>query len=182
MDGAARLLDGEREIAVARAAAVALDPPAAPPAAALEAACEEYLAHRPTMVFPECFVCGAARTAGDGLRVFAGAVPDAGVNAARWRPTEDLADNDGRVAPEFLWAALDCPSYFALRKPGLTALLGRMAADLRSRPEPGEALTVLAWPLGADGRKHHAASAIYRASGELAALARATWIELRVSA
>ncbi|MEY4786053.1 MAG: hypothetical protein RIR41_3988, partial [Pseudomonadota bacterium] len=68
-------------------------------------------------VLPHCFVCGPARAEGDGLRIFPDWLKDpAGIEnpngfrivAAPWQPTPDLADASGRVAPEFLWAALDC--------------------------------------------------------------------------
>jgi hypothetical protein len=38
---------------------------------------------------------------------------------------------------------------------------------------------VVGWPLARDGRKLDTASALFTASGELAGLARARWIELR---
>ena len=34
--------------------------------------------------------------------------------ATTWTPTPDTADDDGLVRPEFIWAVLDCPTYFAL--------------------------------------------------------------------
>ena len=55
-------------------------------------------------------------------------------------------------------------------------LLGRMAAEIHRLPEEGEECVVAAWPLGEDGRKLHAGTALYGAGGELLARARQTWI------
>jgi hypothetical protein len=37
----------------------------------------------------------------------------------------------------------------------------------------------MGWPLGAEGRKHYAGTALYTAEGELLGVARATWVEPR---
>jgi hypothetical protein len=109
-------------------------------------------------VFPGCFVCGPARTAGDGLRVF-----------------------PGRVRPEVVWAALDCPSGIAAADaadlPADTAVvLGRMAATVGGLPRPGDRCRVVAWPLAGDGRKLGAGSALLGPDGEVLAAARTVWI------
>ena len=65
-------------------------------------------------LFPRCFVCGPAREAGDGLRIFSSPLQGQTLHAAPWVPHESLADDRGDVATEFLWAALDCPSGFAV--------------------------------------------------------------------
>src|ERR1700719_2391107 len=36
--------------------------------------------------FPTCFVCGTERVRGDGMRIFAGPIPELGVVAAPWVP------------------------------------------------------------------------------------------------
>jgi hypothetical protein len=46
-------------------------------------------------------------------------------------------------------------------------------------PEEGETCIVTAWPLGEDGRKLYAGTALFAARGELLALARQTWIQPR---
>ena len=128
---------------------------------------------------PGCFVCGPARSHGDGLRIFAGPV----VFAASWVPHGSLSGEDGHVAPEFLWAALDCPTGYCsvgARHLGLngdeTALLGRMAARIDRRPRPGDRCVVVAWPTGRAGRKLFAESALLNAEQEVLATARATWL------
>jgi len=80
-----------------------------------------------------------------------------------------------------VWAALDCPSGLAAADAaglpdGTMILLGRMAADLAVPPRPADRCRVVAWPVGRDGRKLAAGSALLGASGEVLAAARTTWI------
>jgi hypothetical protein len=137
---------------------------------------------------PTCFVCGPARAQGDGLRIFPGPLARKSGNgsaalAATWTPDPTLAAEDGFVAPEFLWSALDCPTGYAAgydRESGgfdrTPVLLGRMAARIEARPRPGERCVITAWPTGRDGRKRNAEAAAYGETGTLLAVARATWI------
>jgi hypothetical protein len=139
-------------------------------------------------LLPTCFVCGPARAPGDGLRIFAGPLsrqsPDApAVLAATWVPDPTLTAEDGLVAPEFLWSALDCPTGYASfydRASGgfdrTPVLLGRMSARIEARPRPGERCVITAWETGRDGRKRIAEAAAYGETGILLAVARATWI------
>jgi hypothetical protein len=178
------LVHAEREIVRARAVDVlgALDfkPPEAPSAREAKAAAKRCVGVAGEHIFPGCFVCGPERRDGDGLRIFPGALKSGDGVAAPWTPGDDLADDDGLVGKEFLWAALDCPSYFALPRAGeLMALLGRMTAEVRERPEPGEMLIAAAWAAGSDGRKHSSRSALYGADGRLLARAACLWIELK---
>ncbi|MEM9233604.1 MAG: hypothetical protein AAGA69_05125 [Pseudomonadota bacterium] len=152
--------------------------PAMPSADDITTAHAEYLTQTDDHALPHCFVCGPRREAGDALRIFAGEVPGRQLNADHWTPDASLGDEGGLVRPEFLWAALDCPSYFALRLWGQFALLVSLTAEIFSRPSVGEQLTVLAWPDRAEGRKHYAHSAILNAGGETLALANALWIEV----
>ena len=123
--------------------------------------------------FPECFVCGHARGA-DGLHIHAGPVAGRDVYAATWVVAPDA------VGPEFVWAALDCPGAYATGVPGRgTVVLGRLTAEVSRVPEAGEHCVVVAWPLGAEGRKHAAGTALYTEGGELLGLARAVWVEPR---
>jgi hypothetical protein len=139
-------------------------------------------------LLPTCFVCGPARAQGDGLRIFAGPLTSRSRNApavlaATWTPAPNLTAEDGFVAPEFLWSALDCPTGYASsydresrsfdRTP---ILLGRMSARIETRPRPGERCVITAWEAGRDGRKRLAEAAAHGESGTLLAVARATWI------
>ncbi|TQV66702.1 hypothetical protein FKG94_26775 [Exilibacterium tricleocarpae] len=86
------------------------------------------------------------------------------------------------VRPEFLWAALDCPGYFAVQARADLALLGRLAAVIGADVVPGEPLIVTGWPIAHDGRKHRAGTALFDAAGKLFARAEATWISLKTAA
>lgn len=168
-------LNGETLVAEARSARIAIDLPPIPDAQEIEAAREEFHANPQSRIFPNCFVCGPRRE--DGLRIFAGATESA-VNADYWTPADDLAGADGLVAPEFIWAALDCPSAFALHRTEGLCLLGRYAVDIARRPKPGERLTVLAWKKTSEGRKHFSDSALVDENGETIAAANALWIDV----
>lgn len=63
--------------------------------------------------FPHCFVCGPERMPGDGLRIFPVPIPGQDMVAALWEPDSALANGNGRIRPEYLWAALDCPGGIA---------------------------------------------------------------------
>ena len=116
-----------------------------------------------------CFVCGPRRE--DGLGIYAGPVLGRpGVVASPWRPGDD-------VRPELVWAALDCPSGWAVddfQREGV--LLGRMATAIDRLPTPGEPHVVIGWRIGGDGRKRFAGSALLTADGEVVARSRSTWI------
>jgi hypothetical protein len=51
-----------------------------------------------------------------------------------------------------------------------------MTARVLRVPDVGEACVVTAWPLGEDGRKLLAGTALFVEDGELLALARQVWI------
>jgi hypothetical protein len=133
-------------------------------------------------VLPTCFVCGPARSPGDGLCIFPDFVADADnpntfpIVAAPWTPSFGLADATGQIAPEFLWAALDCPGAFAINKEPI--LLGRMTARLFERPRPGAPLIAVAWDKGSDRRKHFAGTALFTERGDLVACSEQTWIQI----
>jgi len=169
----------DQVIATVGPASVSVDSPAWPSDDDIRAAHDAYLSDAGgEHLIPFCFVCGNRRETGDGLRIFSGPAPDSSVNADFWTPAEELADDSGLVRPEFLWAALDCPSAFALRLWPRVSLLGSLAAEIRRRPRPGERLIAAAWPDRSDGRKHYASSALLDESREIIAAANALWIEL----
>jgi hypothetical protein len=173
-DGRARLLDGETLLAEARPEPLDLTPPAPPSLAEAGKASEKFIGFVSHGV-RGCFVCGTDRDAGDGLRIFTGPFRDS-IVAAPWRPDTDLADGAGFVRPVFLWAALDCPGAFAFTTTrGIPLLLGRLTARVDSRLSPGEPAIVVGWPLGRDGRKLFAGTAVFSPDGALAAIARAVW-------
>ena len=97
-DGGVRIWDGETLVAEAAPAELDVDPPAVSLAEA-ETAAARYTGFD-EHEFPECFVCGPARRPGDGLRIFPGEVRP-GLVAAPWAARA--------VAPEIVWATIDCP-------------------------------------------------------------------------
>ena len=143
-------------------------------------ASERYIGAEMPETFHRCFVCGVARQ--DALGVFAGEVEGRGLVASPWVPAGWTAVG-GVVREEIVWAVLDCPTYYATALDGSRPLsmLGRLAVELIGPIEQGAPHVVVGWPLGKEGRKHRAGSAILTAEGRLRALARALLIELRGS-
>ena len=165
------LVDVDSVVAEARPAALALEAPEPVSVAAAEDAATR---HVPVgnPLFRECFVCGV-RDEADGLQIHAGAVAGREpVLAAPWVPRES--------SPPIVWAAIDCPGAYAVGDGGRGEIvLGRMTARVLRVPEPGERCVVVSWPLGEDGRKLHAGTALFDEGGDVLALARQVWIEPR---
>ena len=132
--------------------------------------------------FPRCFTCGPARAAGDGLRIFPGSLGRAGVVAAVWEPHEALADSDEEVDPAVVWAALDCPSGFAVfEQRGKPVVLGRLAVVRHAPVVARRRYVVLGWPReGAGRRSLPAASALLDEHGDVVAQADAVWVSVDV--
>ena len=83
-------------------------------------------------------------------------------------------------APSSSWAALDCPGAYATGALGRgTIVLGRLTARVERVPQAGERCVVVGWPLGSEGRKHGAGTALFGEAGGLCGVARALWIEPR---
>jgi len=169
LDADGRVVHGEAVVAEVRAGKVEVAPPA--PVSWAEAVAAE--APDLDSPFAECLVCGHARGE-DGLHIHAGPVEGRGVHAAPWIVGDDA------VGPEFVWAALDCPGAYATGMFGRgTVVLGRLTARVDRVPGAGQECVVVAWPLGSDGRKHAAGTALFAASGDLLGIASALWIEPR---
>lgn len=178
-EGSLRLLDGETLVAEAHSL-----PPfdlAVPSPVSLDearAAAANYRG-RDDGPFSHCFVCGRARE--DSFHVFAGQVEGRDLVATPWTPPAWTAGDDGAVAPEFVWAALDCPTYFACHLEGELSLsfLVRQRAELREPVQAEEDCVVMAWPIELDGRKRLAGAAVLSARGETLALAEVLLVEPR---
>ena len=127
--------------------------------------------------FNSCFVCGTARDPSDALRIFPAELVGRDVMVAAYQPAEQYC------APEFVWAALDCPSsfpmYLASQPFSGPAVLGRMTMTPTTSLTPDARYVIQAWRERIEGRKLLAAAALYDESGEVVAAARATWIRLR---
>jgi hypothetical protein len=177
-DGALQVLHGQELVGAAIPAVLELQPPRAPHYLEAVEASRRYAGfayHR----FPGCFVCGTLRARGDGLRIFAGSIPELGVVAAPWVPDPSLEGADGKVRPEFMSAALDCPGYYAVAPDDTMLLLAEFTAHVDRLVHVGEACTLIGWQLGVSGRKREAGTAIFDGKGELCGRARALWIEPR---
>jgi hypothetical protein len=114
--------------------------------------------------FADCFVCGLSRP--DGLKVYTGPVDGDDLVAAPWTAANWTADQDGAVLPEFVWAALDCPAYFALHGKGKqVSYLARQQVDILAPLRSDVEYVVVGRPLERSGRKGLAAAAILDADG-----------------
>jgi hypothetical protein len=167
LDGELELRDGEEVVASAARAELELELP--DPISFEEAEASALPDGDKESVFPECFVCGWRRD--DGLGIYAGPVEGRELVAATWTPRAE------HVGPEFVWAALDCPGAYAVHsgERGMP-VLGRLTARVEHLPHAGERCVVMAWPLGEDGRKLYAGTALHGADGRLLGAARAVWI------
>jgi hypothetical protein len=177
-DGGVRVLDGETIVAEAVPAALDLDVPSPVSPAEARVAAGRY---RGTAdgVFSRCFVCGRERK--DAFGVFAGEVEGRELVASPWTPPEWTAGEAGHVLPEFVWAVLDCPTYFALHidRELTLSVLARLAARIEAPVAAGEEHVVISWPIETDGRKRQAGAAVLSGDGETLAVARALLIEPR---
>ncbi|WP_053230952.1 hypothetical protein [Sandaracinus amylolyticus] len=172
-----RLLDGETLVASGVPASVDVEVPAIPTLERAREASTRYVARDPRdHVFPTCFVCGPARAEGDGLRIFAGALGD-GVVAAPFEPSDDLLAG-ATLRSEIVWAALDCPGYFAIVGTTMQPmLLGELAVDVRAPVGRGPHV-IVGWSLGGEGRKARCGTALATPSGQVLAVGVATWIRI----
>ena len=182
-DEEARLFHETTLIGEAKRSQLELQPLLSPSYEEAEQSAQRFLGFR-THPFPGCFVCGPERKLTDGLCIFPGAVNGSSTIAGPWEPDASLADDSGNIKSEFLWSALDCTGAFAVMplREGTSIVLGELCATIVTPLTPGERCVVMGWPLGAEGRKRLAGTAVYAASGRLVAKARAVWIEVPSSA
>jgi len=177
--GPVRMLD--REVLVAEALPAPDLDVEVPEPVSLEEAHEAAGRYRglPDGVFSRCFVCGRARE--DAFRVFAGEVEGRQLVASPWTPPPWTADAEGCVLPEFMWAVLDCPTFFAvhIQRDLTLSVLAQLAARIDAPVVAGEEHVVMSWPTEADGRKRQAGAAVLSREGKTLAVARALLIEPR---
>jgi hypothetical protein len=174
-DGLVRLLDGPTVVADASRSRLDVDPVEPVEAARARAAHEHYAGLR-THPFPECFVCGPQRDAGDALALYPGRLGD-GRTACVWSVTHELA---GR--PEIVWAALDCPGGWSAEIEGRPMVLGRMTGLVVDVPSSGEECVVMGRLLGEEGRKTWTSSTVYGSDGREIGRAHAVWITVASAA
>ncbi len=178
------LRDGDMVIAEAKTIrGVEVDVPDPIRFADAEAAADAGRGALESFAFRTCFACGTDRTAPDGLALVFGPVPGRsdGVHAAPWTPDPSLADDDGNVRPEFVWAALDCPGVSPLLGTGgaeSAFVLGRLAVE-RLGPVPvGYRYIVLSRLEQREGRTGTVSVVLTTDMGDVRATARATWVEV----
>lgn len=174
------ILYGETLVANAKAADLAINHPVPPSMSeAIEASKAFSGFHQHP--YPGCFVCGTTRTPGDGLCIYPGPLDDLSQVCTPWRPFPELANEQGMIRTEFIWSALDCPSYFGafIGYENTPALLGRMVMQTFETHIPvDQQYIITAWPQEYDGRKRYGGSALFSQAGKCLALSRGTWIVL----
>ncbi len=176
--GGLRLMDDADPVASATPKTFELEVPRPPSYAEALAVVSSYQGFQ-EHPYSECFVCGPVRSRGDGMRVFASPIPGMDLVAAAWIPDRSLVGADNKVRPEFMWAALDCPGFFASGAAAKGALLGTYAARIDRCVHLDTPCVVIGWLIRHEGRKHVVGSAIFDNFGELCGRALATWIEPR---
>jgi hypothetical protein len=118
--------------------------------------------------FGHCFVCGRSRH--DGFGLFTGPVADSDLVATPWTPPPWAGDEDGAVRPEFIWAALDCPAYFALHGDDMkVSYLARQQVEVLAPIRTDVEHLVVGRPLERSGRKGIAATAVVDLDGTVLA-------------
>ncbi len=179
--GGLKLVYGDKVVATATPKTFELDVPKPPTYGQALGAVSNYEGFQ-EHAYSDCFVCGPARQRGDGMRIFASPIEGREVVAAAWMPDRSLVGADGKVLPEFMWAALDCPGFFATGVAVRGPLLGTYAARIDRCVHLDMPCVVMGWALRHDGRKHVVGTAIFDNFGELCGRALATWIEPRPAA
>ena len=176
-DSGVRMLNGDTLVGTAKTAALDLEAPKLPVPLTLGGDPVD-APGRPSKFepFATCFVCGHGRTHPDGLCIHSKLVDGhEGLVASQWVLGADYGGADGMVRPEIIWAALDCPGYFACA-PGEAALLGRLTAEITAPLKAEGEATVIGWDLGGEGRKRKCGTAVFDADGVLIAKAEGLWI------
>lgn len=178
--GGLKLMDGAEVVATATPKTFELEVPRPPSYAQALAAVSNYEGFQ-EHTYSDCFVCGPVRQRGDGMRIFASPIEGMNLVAAAWLPDRSLVGADGKVRPEFMWAALDCPGFFASGAAAKGVLLGTYAARIDRCVHLDAPCVVIGWALQHEGRKHLTGTAIFDNFGELCGRALATWVEPRQS-
>ena len=188
-DGRVRLLDGDVLVAEAVAGDPQVDVPDPVGFQAAAEASQRFAGWR-AHAFPMCFTCGIEREEGQGLRVFPGPLEDGPGAAAAWVPHPVFAGPSGAVRTEFVWAALDCPTYWGMFPNGdgpgtsgagsavLGLTTGRIHARMLGPVTAGSPHVVMGWPISTEGPKYLGGAAVFSEDGEVLAVSMATWFPL----
>lgn len=127
--------------------------------------------------FPTCFTCGTGRQPGDALRLTPGLFAP-GRTACVWVPDASLAQpaNSAVAAPEFAWAALDCPGGWTSDLDARPLVLGQMTALCDEPPLIGRPHVIVGELLDQQGRKTFTATTLYDDDGRVLGRAEHVWI------
>lgn len=180
-DGRLVLLDGETLVLEASPAPFELEIPPALSVTEAEEAGHRLIHDELGHLYPSCFACGPDREPGDGLRLFMGRISaDADLLASAWTPDALLAESGDAVPAEMVWAALDCPSIWAVGEfpEGGFNVLARQRVESLAPVPVGEPAVVTAWPIEHDGRKHLTGAAIHDGDGRLLARGESLLVEV----
>jgi hypothetical protein len=131
---------------------------------------------------PTCFCCGYDRAEGDGLRIWPGSLPGRDTVAAAWIPHPAFAAEDGALDIRYVWAALDCPSFWGIvqQLPAMPNVVTiRLAGSVMAPVRAEQPHVVLGWPIEHRRRRMIGGSAIFGPDGDLLAASRVTWLEVR---
>ena len=185
--GKVEIRDGETLVVEAHPAPFELEVPDPPSADDAEGAAERPIHTEDRHLYPSCFTCGPDRPEGDGLRLFMGRHPEgAPTLASAWTPHPELGAGDDALPGELVWAALDCPTIWAAWATSVPAavpsgsftVLARQRLERLAPVPAGETVTVTAWPVSRDDRKHVAGAAIHDRDGNLLARAESLLVEV----
>lgn len=170
--------DGETLVGEVRPCTLSLDVPDCPDAGAVRTAVRRFVEFKKDD-FHRCFVGGAERALGDGLCLRTGTIDGSEVVATKWIPHENFAGTNGLIPQRILWSALDCPGVWSIiRDTGVVMHLGRLTAVVDIDVVAGTPCTVIGWPMGRDGRKAYAGTAIYDANDSIRGQAKSVWIDI----
>jgi hypothetical protein len=178
-DGSVTLENDGTLIAEAGLAPLALDVPKAPDPDEAEAAgalARTVGAQAANTPYAHCFSCSSTRR--DGLRIVPGPVGNDGIVATNWTPPWP-ADAGDSLSVEATWSALDCSAGFAWMHrlaAGTPIVTARMTAVIDQPLQAGRQYMVIGWPIAQEGRKLHAGTAIFDATGEIQARSRQLWL------
>jgi hypothetical protein len=178
-DGSVTLENDGTLIAEAGFAPLELDVPKAPDPDEAEAAgalARKVSVQAANTPYAHCFSCGSTR--GDGLRIVPGPVGDDGIVATNWTPSLSGGAGDA-LSVEATWAALDCSAGFAWMHrlaAGTPIVTARMTAVIDQPLQAGRQYIVIGWPIVQEGRKLHAGTAIFDATGKVQARSRQLWL------
>jgi hypothetical protein len=180
--GRTELRDGDALIAEGREISLALEVPPAPDWEESMQSASAYAGFK-FHPFDTCFGCGTKRAEGDGLRIFSGPRPRGEGLAAPWVPDRWLAQDDGSVPKEMIWAALDCPSGWCLQPllqsrfpQGSRGFTAQLAVRIDGTVRAGERYTTLGWLIEVEGRKVRTGAALYDERGAAVAVCAALWV------